>query len=252
MNPYAAAAETPSWTDKLEAWSTLGAAVFAALAVIVAFIVWRHDQRLRREDKLDVQSAQAWLVLTTVDPLGDREQGWLGLSYSITNNSPHTISDLRIRFIFRRDDHPEYPDGILELKPSTAHTAVHEFDTPRHWDGSLISLQTMRTVPPVEIVVTFTDGHGLRWTRKGRGQPARDELVMTKIPLAPLIAEYFRLSQASWKVRSKYRQLRRRLRDALLRRIMEREENRHVPRKLRFRRFATTVWKRLSSILLTM
>ncbi|MEH0933162.1 hypothetical protein [Micromonospora sp. CPCC 205558] len=252
MNPYAAAAETPNWTDKLEAWSTFGAAVFAALAVIVAFMVWRHDQRLRREDKLDAQSAQAWLVLTTVDPLGDREQGWLGVRYSITNNSPHTISDLWIRFKFARDDGLEYPDGILELKPSEVKTAVHEFDTPRRWYVNLVSLQTTRTVPPVEIVVTFTDGHGLRWTRKGRDKPARDELVMTKIPLAPLIAEYLRLSHASSKVRSKYRQHRFRLRQALLRKIIERAENPHVPLKLRFRRFATAAWKRLSRTLFTM
>jgi hypothetical protein len=227
MEFHAAATESPSWTDKLEAWSTLGAAVFAALTVIVAFLVWRHDQKLRREDKLDAQSALAWRVLATMEALGDPDQGWIGLRYGIRNNSPDAITDVGVRLRFLFDEHGEDQEGILELKPGEVYTATLTFLSPRNWTRRLHSLQTGLSLPPVEIVTTFTDGHGLRWTRKGRNKPERDELVRTRIVLVPLIAEYFRLPQASWKVRRRNRALRHRLQMALQRRLDQR--NGYVP-----------------------
>jgi hypothetical protein len=98
------------------------------------------------------------------------------------------------------------------------------FDPPEPWARNVASLETALTVPPADIIITFTDSHGLRWVRMGRHEPTRNELHRVKLRISPLIAEYLLLSQAFWILRRRYRTLRYRLYSKLLGKIEERGE----------------------------
>jgi hypothetical protein len=55
-------APTPSMADWLQAWGTIAAAVFSALAVLFAALLLRHELVVRREERADRDAAQARLV----------------------------------------------------------------------------------------------------------------------------------------------------------------------------------------------
>ncbi|MFC7527596.1 hypothetical protein [Actinoplanes sp. GCM10030250] len=247
-----AAPDAPSWTDKLEAWSTLGGAIFTASAVIVAFLVWRHDQRLRREDELGRESSAARRVLTKVDLIGDREQGLLGVSYVVRNNSQEAISDIGAVLDFAEPaPHIDIRD-IPELQPGARHSDKSLFEAPQFWPKSRMSFQTGERIAPAEITLWFTDSNGFRWKRIGRSEPERQGRIRVKNRVTPLLLEYLRLTPAARQVRFFYYQWRRRFFNLLTDKLDERHRDPPAPFRAYLGRFAADVWKHLSQVLITM
>ena len=167
------AADAPTWTDKLEAWATLGGTTFTALAVIVAFLVWRHDQKLRREAKLEAESTQARLVILRITgAVGDPEKGWLGITCTVENNSSNKIFDVGVHA--RAGDIPgTFPVHRLgDLPGSSSKDAGIVFVPPSTWRFSTGPTRA-KVTSMTDYVVDFTDSAGLRWSRHNQGEPYR-------------------------------------------------------------------------------
>jgi hypothetical protein len=214
MRLYAAAAEPPNWADKLEAWSTFGGAVLTAVAVIVAFLVWRHDRWIRREDKHAADAAQARLVAVKIEALyGSPRAGWIGVQFSVLNNSPNVVSDTSVSIGFGSwSDQDPKPQESYFLGDFTAgeqrQSRVH-FGERKRWpyDEGTEADPLVDWLDQVDGMIVFTDGMGLRWRREIGKEPARversDELVPSVRQLAqallifnPVRTLWVRVSQA--------------------------------------------------------
>jgi len=80
-------------------------------------------------------------------------------------------------------------------------------------------------VQAAEIVVGFTDIHGLNWKRKGRDEPTHIAPIRVKRRITPLLVEYLYLATAYRKLRFAYRLLRVQFMNALESGLYRREKN---------------------------
>jgi hypothetical protein len=221
---HAATAEAPSWTDKLEAWSTFGAAIFTATAVVVAFLVWRHDQRLRREDKQDADAAQARLVFVTmIEALGSKEEGWLGVKVAIRNNSPGAISSVRLKAEAAASTTLIRPIRAIGAGEAPQHELM--FTKPRPWPFVRVRPGSEKFRRRVRCRLSFHDSAGLSWTRWDRDEPFRgSSKVSTQLRVLPLLADYLRLMEPIEWIKTRVWKLRTRAAMALQHKIDARWE----------------------------
>jgi hypothetical protein len=234
MNLYAAAAEAPSWTDKLEAWSTFGAAIFTATAVVVAFLVWRHDQRVRREDELASDAAQARLVVNKIVSIaGSREAGWLGVSYEIHNNSASRITEAQAVLFMSDGSDPTITGDVGELEPDQRHEEQVLFDEPLPWRFAISSFSRRpswkgRVVLGVDMQVQFVDAHGSRWYRVNDQEPRK---AMPRIYVSSwrLLGDYLHVTTVFYSIRDLPGRAALRLRGFLQRRLRRRRVKRSRP-----------------------
>lgn len=236
MPPYAAAAaDAPNWTDKLEAWSTFGGAVFTAIAVIVAFLVWRHDHRVRREDKLEANAAQARLVLGSITSVvGSSEDGLQSVNYQVANNSAATIFDLTVTIHYGQSFFDTVDEYIGNAEPGTVVPKTLELGEQGvgQWPygGSHREVRPSALAPsPLGISVTFTDSAGLRWGRRDHGGPSRYIGSHPRPTIRSLFVSHFRYSNTRRRIREGHDWLYMAIKTSLDRQV-ERSERR---RKLR-------------------
>lgn len=202
---YAAIAEPPSWTDKLEAWSTFGGAIFTAIAVIVAFLVWRHDQRVRREDKLNAETAQARLVINkVVAVIGSREEGWQVVAYEVHNNSAGRITELHTALFLSDGSMILLDAAVGDLGPGEQHEGQVQFGEPASWQFAVRSYGgpptwTSRIVLGVDMQSRFVDSSGVRWFRDNDQEP-RQSLRPPYRSTWFLLAEYLYINTAIFHV----------------------------------------------------
>jgi hypothetical protein len=165
------AADAPNWADKLEAWSTFGGAIFTAAAVIVAFLVWRHDQRLQRDERWDGEAAQARLALPALTgAVGDPNEGWLGLSFTVSNNSEAPIFNARLSVDLLTESGRGYSEWISRIPASTTDPGEARFVGPLTWPFQIAPTPN-ELARAAEIKISFTDSSGRGWTRVGRREP---------------------------------------------------------------------------------
>ncbi|MEU4243107.1 hypothetical protein [Actinoplanes sp. NPDC026619] len=197
---YAAAADAPSWTDKLEAWSTFGGAIFTATAVIVAFLVWRHDRRVRREDAFNADAAQARLVITSVTgPIGDQKTGWRGVSVTIHNNSRVHIFALRTQAAPKFLTWVLRPMHVGDIRGGASASVDLFFSEPVNWVFGEASENLAAANALVHVMVTFTDGEGRRWTRGGDDEPVPARVDEPEAGVFGLLVEYLHVLEfARW------------------------------------------------------
>jgi hypothetical protein len=200
--------EPPTWADKLEAWSTLGAA-FVALAAAVATI-WllvhqiretrrarieahrerieatvdrdlaRKDRELAAAERRDAERAQARTVVigNVAFDVGRVNPGgiFLGkLSTTVTNYSGQPI--LAVQLL--ADSRGTFGEWPVELKRSPV-LGPGETLTFDGWvdggGGSILGETPEEAHANLAVAVTFIDAAGRRWRRTGGAQP---ELVTT-------------------------------------------------------------------------
>ncbi len=175
MSYYAAAAEPPNYADLIEAYSTLGAAAFTALAVVVTFWVWRHDQKRRREDQYAAEAAQARLITVGLEPVGSRADGWTGVKFRLRNVSPHSIYDTVLLLGL---DLGENRDSKVFRAQEVAGSGMHEgeftFSAPAPWRWGGRTPDTATLMQCMQATIKLTDSSGLRWVRNKYGRPFRD------------------------------------------------------------------------------
>jgi hypothetical protein len=169
-----AAAKTPSVTDWMQAWGTVAAAVFSALAFVGTVGLLLHEVRTRRRDEADRIAGQARMVLISVFDAHDNDEGGLVrmVNIHVRNHSASPIIDVDVLAIHRV---PE--DGSSEPDTLTFQTESIE---PGHSDSELWLLRTpIRWAPGTPLAesfntrIAFTDAEGLRWIREGRAEPRR-------------------------------------------------------------------------------
>jgi hypothetical protein len=218
------AADAPSWTDKLEAWSTFGGTVFTATAVIVAFLVWRHDQRVRREDKADADAAQARLVVNRITRiLGDSEEGWKGVEVLVLNNSSGSITNVRVTLAFPHSVTFAGDEEGRDLASGERHQDQLAFDSPVPWRFTGKTKTPPGPINQLDISTRFDDAAGRRWIRTNDREPQR-RTILVRFSVWPMLAEYLYLTPGSRWFNAKGRRLRNRLFDGLAVRL----RNRHA------------------------
>ncbi|MEU4243108.1 hypothetical protein [Actinoplanes sp. NPDC026619] len=185
------AADAPTWTDKLEAWATVAAALFSAAALFVALWVLRREQRTRHEDKLDADAAQARLVFGKVIDL-DRESeiGWGGVTFVIVNNSSAAIMDVSVTA--HRKNHL-VDGGSIRLETVRAHDSSRESIRLRKpvLRADFNRAQASQLARQIEIVVTFVDSAGRMWTRVDRREPFRRRRATREPGLPQMLIAFF-------------------------------------------------------------
>jgi hypothetical protein len=112
------AAEDPKITDWMQAWGSVAGLAMSTLAVLLTGILFRHEIRVRRDEKESAESAQAQLVVVGVDHfLGDGDKGWTGTSWFVRNESTAPISNLIVL--------PRYDDSI-DYELFAGHNKTHK------------------------------------------------------------------------------------------------------------------------------
>jgi hypothetical protein len=218
------AAEGATGADWLEAWATMAAAVLSAAALLTAVLVVRRDQRMRHEDKLDADAAQARLVtLKVTDFVGDVDVGWSGVVYELRNNSPGDITNIEVRAKTKDLSRETNPEILQRLGPSEMREGVVS------WPQDNIAWPFPRGVQlPAEgvtsMMVEFNDSVGRWWLRVANREPLRmhtTEDVLDSLPgsLSGLLYQYLKLNRLVGIVTDPFPQLRAKLQDALTRRL---------------------------------
>jgi hypothetical protein len=218
------AADAPSPAAWLEAWATLAGAFLSAAALIVALLVLRRDQRLRREDKVESEAAQARLVFPAVTgAIGDQERGWLGVSVTVHNNSELKISALRVgaegRFI-KTSSTLRY---LGEIPGDVTASADILFDASVEWPFGDAKAKQLSLEGATSMTISFIDASGLRWQRRNRREPTRGILKLSMPSLSTQLAEYLWVLPVLRWIKDRVGTARRRLVDRLDTALMRRE-----------------------------
>lgn len=205
-------AESPSWTDKLEAWSTFGGAIVAALAA--AATVWllihqiRETRRARDEATKERDEATADRELARQDrefaaaERRDQEatqaRATVMGSFSATSEIHNSLS----RFWIRLSVSNYSAEPILEL---AVLLRTHEGEYWKLWSadylgpgGEVHIEENLQPDPPVlalgeaQPILHFTDAHGRRWSRHLSGQPSRvtEQVPVWRIPMIYTLEEF--------------------------------------------------------------
>ncbi|GAA1628709.1 hypothetical protein GCM10009679_37190 [Saccharothrix algeriensis] len=181
----------PSWTDKLEAWSTLGGAIFAAFAAIGTLWLIAQGIRHRREDKYEAEIRQARSIFGVAEiHVSHRPDGTSvidAVRCTITNRSLDPI--LWARAIFKPIGQGEktyewmfykllQPGDEIMATPSGFPTfELNVRVNPEFkWIGFAPLIQL------VDVEIEFADHANVIWRRRGTGEPR-------KKPRGPSISE---------------------------------------------------------------
>lgn len=160
----------------MQAWGSLAGLLMSTVAVIFTGLLFRHEIRVRREEKRDAEAAQARLVLATLDGreksskagVEPRLRSLLGgeaaVGYKIMNFSGAPVLDVMIRH--------SWSGGS---KGPTQHIPVligeQEGDLRLSEDIDSALLNTILWSSTIEII--FTDANGQKWRRVDRNAPER-------------------------------------------------------------------------------
>ncbi|KIR64744.1 hypothetical protein [Micromonospora haikouensis] len=161
------AEEAPKITDWIQAWGSLGGLIMSVLAVIATWGLLRHEIRVRREERLDAELAQARLVVPTLTEVGPAEP-WRGgkprATYKVVNYSSSPVLDVTVRH--------RWEEGSLGLPHHFPVLTGEEKGDLQLFEGMQPAMLT-KVVRTSQIEIMFTDSNGHRWSRLDRHPPVR-------------------------------------------------------------------------------
>jgi hypothetical protein len=167
--------QTPSMADWLQAWGTIAAAVFSALAVLFAALLLRHELVARREEQADRDAAQARLVFPEVESAASQHDEFMGDEYTSVSWRLVNLSRLPIPFAAVRVSYEDAGSGRRRRQ---------FFQVDGRIDPQSTATGTWELQPPVpanapfdetfEVDAEFLDAAGLRWRREAWHPPQRD------------------------------------------------------------------------------
>ncbi|WP_157745078.1 hypothetical protein [Micromonospora coxensis] len=189
------AAEDPKITDWMQAWGSIAGLAMSTLAVLLTGLLFRHEIRVRRDEKESSESAQAQLIVLGVERyMGNEDEGWTGAFWFVRNESAAPISNLIVSP--RQSDDLEYElfagrgkvhKSLQILTADSRVTGLWEFDDPRPWRS-----WESKEPRPFEMEMLFLDAAGVGWLRTGSGQPVRSSFNDTRTPsILQLAAEAY-------------------------------------------------------------
>ncbi|MEV0810300.1 hypothetical protein [Micromonospora sp. NPDC050200] len=161
------AEEAPKVTDWMQAWGSLAGLVMSTAAVIFTGLLFRHEIRVRREEKQDAEASQARLVVATLTGMA-KSFGSRGghdmMGYRIMNLSSAPILDVTIRHIWENNPMgPPHRIPILVGEEEGQLPVWRELGTPFK--------KIIEEASYVEIL--FTDANGHKWKRVHLNSPVR-------------------------------------------------------------------------------
>lgn len=216
------AADAPTDAAWLEAWATLAGAVLSAAAVLVAVFLVRQEQKHRREDRQDAESAQARLVQAKcLGIAGDPESGWTGVHYRVVNHSSSEVSDVEIQVYqtFTLDSAMERIEDLADR-----HAGLVRFERAAAWPFQSAEPTIAELGSRLLIRVVFTDSEGRRWRRIEGSEPQRHRKVERPHDLRFALAVYLNVYTNKGRLKRLYDSSKRRVVLALLGRIEKRRQ----------------------------
>ncbi|WP_146247268.1 hypothetical protein [Micromonospora arborensis] len=174
-----AAAEVPKITDWMQAWGSLIGIAVSSLAVIITGMLLRHEMRMRREEKADAEAAQARLISVTWSGVEEGDGSDKVIQWQVFNHSQAPIREVLL----------EVDEGRTREEPTVV--AVINYIGPGESESGAADLEKAVAsgygLRPV-VSTIFTDGCGIRWARRERGQP-----VKIRGPLRPAETPFSRV-----------------------------------------------------------
>ncbi|MEU8184015.1 hypothetical protein AB0B85_32185 [Micromonospora sp. NPDC049044] len=161
------AAEAPKVTDWMQAWGSIAGLVMSTFAVIFTGLLFRHEIRVRRDEKADSEAAQARLIVGRPVALGHGNAGLPGFTRAdclISNYSGAPIFNVRLRLL--------HNGSVLSVKDGIFSVLTEETD----WHADLRKLIPVSTSEPMAdwvVEIRFTDSSGHLWCRVGMDLPVR-------------------------------------------------------------------------------
>ena len=190
------AADAPSAADWLEAWATLAGALLSAAAVLVAVLVLRRELNNRREDKDDIDAAQARLVIARITRAETDIEGNAAVAVEVANNSLTSIFELNVAIDMSPVGGGWFRMPAGDLGTSETYNQVLNFERQLDPMQPLMSFETLtgRRIFAVKVSIQFVDCAGLRWERVEQMQPIRVRDDVQQRALTSLVADYLYLT----------------------------------------------------------
>jgi hypothetical protein len=177
------AADAPSVTDWMQGWGNVLGVVLSSVAVIFTGLLFRHEVRVRREEKADSGAAQARLVVgriteisrvhddSTTEPTDGPGHAavWKVRNYSsmpvfnveVWINKRFSFDEPHVDFLNTEEKHDLVEDELIGV-------TVPLDPIDEEYPGCTFDLDKY------EIIVTFTDSNGFVWTRSNFNEPQRE------------------------------------------------------------------------------
>ncbi|MEU8262440.1 hypothetical protein AB0C02_17635, partial [Micromonospora sp. NPDC048999] len=158
--------EAPKVTDWMQAWGSLAGLVMSTIAVLFTGLLFRHEVRVRREERRDAEAAQARLVLAVLDepePFRNRPLP-AQVSYRVMNFSGAPVLDVLIRHVWAGGS-----VGPTHHIPVLIGEEKGDLRVPEELDPHVV--EAVVEFSAIEII--FTDANGRKWQRLDRSAPVR-------------------------------------------------------------------------------
>ncbi|MBM0255516.1 hypothetical protein [Micromonospora sp. 4G55] len=162
--------EAPKVTDWIQAWGTIGGAVFGALAVLAAALLLRHEARSRSDERRDTEARQARLIFVRLGlGGGNHRTGMTSVTYEIKNYSDGPIFGLSMTLTRSDREDDCFSDPVNDIDPGSVMKGKWKLDPPVAWEDG-------ESAPPLGWIsshIEFMDSAGVVWGREDREPPVR-------------------------------------------------------------------------------
>ncbi|WP_144420152.1 hypothetical protein [Micromonospora haikouensis] len=166
------AVEAPKVTDWMQAWGSLAGLVMSTFAVIFTGLLFRHEIRVRREERRDNEAAQARLIVTRCVGLSYKDEDGIRFVESV-HFEVLNFSGLPILYpmLFARTGgygcrSSAYVEQVVTDRLVGEMVPKRPFPARIKGGGQL-------DAGYVSTEIYFTDANGLSWQRKDNADPVR-------------------------------------------------------------------------------
>lgn len=154
----------------MQAWGSLVGLMMSTAAVLFAGLLFRHEIRVRREERRDNEATQARLIIATITEVVREGGQVVGAEVAVVNHSGAPVFDVYLYVTNWQLDHAGMFKGassksIEILQPGETGYGRVVFD--QSWPSRRVRRSHMWAA------VAFFDAAGLNWDRKGSEHPVR-------------------------------------------------------------------------------
>lgn len=207
----------------MQAWGSIAGLVMSTAAVLFTGLLFRHEIRVRREERRDNEAAQARLIIATIAEVVKEGGRVVGAELTVVNHSDAPVFDVYLYVTNWQLEHK----GMFKGSSSRPIEILQPGETGYGrvvFDQSWLPPRARRSY--MWAAVSFFDAAGLNWDRKGSEHPAR---IIDPFDLQPgllgLAWQYlWPLSGAvSW-MRKWHQNIRRKVESHMRGKVFEREQ----------------------------
>jgi hypothetical protein len=165
------ATEAPKITDWMQGWGSIAGLVMSTLAVLLTGLLFRHEIRVRREERQDSEAAQARLVLPLLLHFSNQAESGSGeyesIEWEVTNHSPAPILALAVELRLR-----EYLSAVVSTE-NIIPVVSGRFEGSFRFEGPFWNSFGQHPSKIFSLAIQFTDADGRDWVRVDHEPPRR-------------------------------------------------------------------------------